>query len=75
MTNFENNTVFTSNDGRNITLKCKDTDKQIRLDVYAILHFIKNKSININYTEVLNRPKKWGYHRLSFDETTRFLRK
>ena len=75
MTNFENSTVFTSNDGRNITLKCKETDKQIRLDVYAILEFIKNKSININYSEVLNRPKKWGYHRLTFDETTTFLRK
>ena len=65
--------LHTDQNGRNIILRFKDSDDQLRLDLHAVLHFIYDKCDSIDFNNVMSRPKKWGYSRLTEQETMNLL--
>ena len=72
---YKKRNLYTDSYGKNIILRFENTEDQLRLDLHAVLNFIYDKCDSIDFNNVMSRPKKWGYHRLSFDETTLILQK
>ncbi len=70
---YKKRNLHTDANGRNIILRFEDTDDQLRLDLHAVLNFIYDKCDNIDFNNVMSRPKKWGYSRLTEQETMNLL--
>ena len=69
---YKKRNLHTDANGRNIILRFENTDDQLRLDLHAVLNFIYDKCDNIDFNNVMSRPKKWGYSRLTEQETMNF---
>ncbi len=70
---YKKRNLYTDANGRNIILRFENTDDQLRLDLHAVLNFIYDKCDNIDFNNVMSRPKKWGYSRLTEQETMNLL--
>tara|TARA_R100000278_G_scaffold17075_1_gene17144 strand:- start:572 stop:832 length:261 start_codon:yes stop_codon:yes gene_type:complete len=70
---YKKRNLHTDANGRNIILRFENTDDQLRLDLHAVLNFIYDKCDNIDFNNVMSRPKKWGYSRLTEQETMNLL--
>ena len=70
---YKKRNLHTYANGRNIILRFENTDDQLRLDLHAVLNFIYDKCDNIDFNNVMSRPKKWGYSRLTEQETMNLL--
>ena len=70
---YKKRNLYTDANGRNIILRFEDTDDELRLDLHAVLNFIYDKCDNIDFNNVMSRPKKWGYSRLTEQETMNLL--
>ncbi len=47
---------------------------EIRLNICGVLQFIKDKVKYLDVNFIIQREKKWGYHRLNEKETYEFLK-
>ena len=70
---YKKRNLYTDANGRKIILRYENTDDQLRLDLHAVLNFIYDKCDNIDFNNVMSRPKKWGYSRLTEQETMNLL--
>ena len=70
---YKKRNLHTDANGRNIILRFENTDDELRLDLHAVLNFIYDKCDNIDFNNVMSRPKKWGYSRLTEQETMNLL--
>ena len=70
---YKKRNLYTDANGRNIILRFENTDDELRLDLHAVLNFIYDKCDNIDFNNVMSRPKKWGYSRLTEQETMNLL--
>ena len=70
---YKRRNLHTDANGRNIILRFENTDDQLRLDLHAVLNFVYDKCNNIDLNNVMSRTKKWGYSRLTEQETMNLL--
>ena len=70
---YKKRNLHTDANGRNIILRFENTDDELRLDLHAVLNFIYDKCDSIDFNNVMSRPKKWGYSRLTEQETMNLL--
>ena len=70
---YKKRNLYTDSYGKNIILRFENTEDQLRLDLHAVLNFIYDKCDSIDFNNVMSRPKKWGYSRLTEQETINLL--
>tara|TARA_Y100001937_G_scaffold111312_1_gene157816 strand:+ start:344 stop:571 length:228 start_codon:yes stop_codon:yes gene_type:complete len=70
---YKKRNLYTDANGKNIILRFEDNDDELRLDLHAVLNFIYDKCDSIDFNYVMSRPKKWGYSRLTEQETMNLL--
>jgi hypothetical protein len=70
---YKKRNLYTDSYGKNIILRFENTEDQLRLDLHAVLNFIYDKCDSIDFNNVMSRPKKWGYSRLTEQETMNLL--